>query len=62
MKKLCDDCGCRVYDGACVNCHEIIFIEKQYQDLDLPTPESVALDAIEARKKIKAKQEVKDAT
>ena len=25
----CEDCGCRVYGGNCVNCHEETFIYEQ---------------------------------
>jgi len=27
--KACEDCGCRVYGGYCVNCDEEEFIEQQ---------------------------------
>ena len=25
----CEDCGCRVYNGHCVNCHEETYIMEQ---------------------------------
>ena len=25
----CEDCGCRVYNGHCVNCHEETYIAEQ---------------------------------
>jgi hypothetical protein len=28
--EACPDCGCRVYDGLCVNCDEENFIVDQY--------------------------------
>lgn len=40
--KTCEDCGCRVYNGRCVNCHEELIILDQYieQDMDLPDEDS----------------------
>jgi len=35
----CEDCGCKVYDGACTNCHEEIYIAEQYHELDIPLPD-----------------------
>jgi len=35
----CENCGCRVYSGACVNCNEEIFIAEQYEDLGMDLPE-----------------------
>ena len=29
MSDYCEDCGCRVYSGNCVNCNEEYFIEEQ---------------------------------
>ena len=26
----CENCGCRVYNGACTNCHEESYTEEQY--------------------------------
>lgn len=40
-KKFCDMCGCPSYNGACTNCHEEIYIEDQYYELELPPPESI---------------------
>lgn len=34
IMKHCDDCGCRVYDGACTNCNEILFIADQHREFD----------------------------
>jgi len=34
----CEDCGCKVYGGHCVNCHEEIYIERQYHDLNQDVP------------------------
>ena len=52
-KATCEDCGCKTYNGACVNCHEEIYIEEQYEDLDMPTPKSISEKADEHRKTIK---------
>ncbi len=27
--QTCEDCGCKVYDGHCVNCHEETYIMEQ---------------------------------
>ena len=40
----CENCNCKVYNGACVNCHEEVYIMEQYYDLqgtehELPLPE-----------------------
>lgn len=29
----CKDCGCRVYNGHCVNCHEEVYIAEQHYEL-----------------------------
>jgi hypothetical protein len=26
----CEDCGCKVYNGHCTNCHEEVFIAEQH--------------------------------
>ena len=38
MSGHCENCGCRVYSGACTNCDEAIYIADQYYELDLPLP------------------------
>lgn len=48
----CENCGCNVYSGACVNCHEEIYIERQYEQLDEPVPENISNKANEHRKEI----------
>lgn len=57
MKKHCDDCGERVYNGACTNCHEEIYIEEQYIDLEMPIPKQISEVANRQRKEIKDKLE-----
>lgn len=37
--KYCEDCGCAVYGGRCVNCHEELYILDQYSDEDIPLPD-----------------------
>ena len=39
MMKTCEDCGCRIYSGHCVNCHEEVFIVEQYYEDNLPLPD-----------------------
>ena len=34
--QTCEDCGCRVYSGHCVNCHEETFIAEQNYSNDEP--------------------------
>lgn len=34
----CEDCGCKVYNGRCVNCHEELYILDQYDELEMPRP------------------------
>lgn len=31
--KYCEDCGCKMYNGACINCHEEVFIAEQHREL-----------------------------
>lgn len=47
MSQYCNDCGCKVYNGHCVNCHEETYIERQYVELGEPVPESISKKAIE---------------
>ena len=39
--RTCEDCGCRVYGGFCVNCDEETFIADQYRDLGEAVPEII---------------------
>lgn len=36
MANYCEDCGCKVYNGHCVNCHEETYIFEQNQQNDEP--------------------------
>lgn len=38
MAKYCENCGCKVYNGACVNCHEENYILDQYYEQDMTPP------------------------
>lgn len=42
----CEDCGCKVIGGHCVNCHEEIHIYKQYVELDMPDPSKEFMDKV----------------
>lgn len=39
--KYCEDCGCKVFSGHCVNCHEETFIAEQYHEMNEPVPKSI---------------------
>ena len=39
--QTCEDCGCKIYGGHCVNCHEETFIADQYRDLGESVPRSI---------------------
>lgn len=32
MAGYCEDCGCKIYNGHCVNCHEEVYIAKQHYE------------------------------
>jgi len=53
MVTYCENCGCKVFDGFCINCHEEIYIEEQYIDLDMPVPEIISEKANEFREEVK---------
>lgn len=38
MSDYCENCGSKVYNGACTNCEEEIYIADQYYDLDMELP------------------------
>ncbi len=58
-RSYCDDCGEPVYNGACTNCHEVLYIEEQYHDLDMDVPESLSKECGQARKDIERKAGIK---
>ena len=41
MTQYCDDCGCKVFGGHCINCHEEVFIAEQYRELGMDVPELI---------------------
>jgi len=41
MPKYCEDCGCKVFSGHCVNCHEETYIAQQYRDLGEAVPRKI---------------------
>lgn len=50
MKTNCQDCGCSVYDGVCVNCHEETVILEQYIELEMDAPSKAFLAKVEQQK------------
>lgn len=61
----CEDCGCKVYGGHCVNCHEETFIAEQNYSNDEPIAfskefnEKLDTQAIEAREILERQNENK---
>jgi len=39
--QTCEDCGCKIYSGHCVYCHEETFIAQQYRDAGDAVPQSI---------------------
>ena len=60
MAHYCDDCGCKMYDGVCSNCHEEVVIRQQYIDLDIPVPDNIAKTAEEQEIEIARKRIIKE--
>lgn len=56
----CDDCGSKVYNGACTNCHEEIYIEQQYHELNMDTPNSIYEQSRKHEADIQRKHEIKE--
>jgi len=52
-RTFCQNCGCQVYNGACTNCHEEIYIEQQYNELLVPVPKIIKEKADKQKKQIK---------
>ena len=38
MEDYCENCGCKVYNGRCTNCHEELYILDQYDELEMKRP------------------------
>ena len=47
----CPDCGCKMYNGVCTNCHEEMYIAEQYNELGMDMPESFELQLEKVEKK-----------
>lgn len=52
MIGYCEDCGCKVYGGHCINCHEETFIAEQYRDLGEPVSKNIADKELEQSVKL----------
>lgn len=56
----CEDCGCKVYNGACTNCHEELYIMDQYynaeEDLNYPFSDEFVDKVKEQREEVKRKK------
>ena len=37
--KYCENCGCKIFNGKCVNCHDELFILDQYYELEMKLPD-----------------------
>lgn len=60
----CEDCGCKVYNGHCVNCHEETYIMEQdmsndehvsFSDEFLKKISEQSIKAVEINRKIRDK-------
>ena len=56
----CENCGCKEYNGACVNCHEAVYIEEQYHDLNMAVPDRIRKESDEAQADIQRKRMIKN--
>ncbi len=54
--KTCEDCGCKVYSGHCVNCHEETYIAEQNYSNDEPIAFSDEFNKKVGEQKVKAKE------
>lgn len=52
MKQHCLNCGCAQYNGLCTNCHEVNYIEEQYIELGLYTPDDIYKQSRENERKV----------
>ena len=57
--KHCEDCGCKVFSGRCVNCNEVEYIEDQYYELDMPVPKIIQEQSQESRDERKRKEKIR---
>jgi len=56
----CENCGCKVYSGRCVNCHEELYIIDQYRELGMPLPPDDTDFMINAKRQQKEVQDCLD--
>lgn len=47
MANRCENCGCGMDGGFCLNCHEEVFIAEQYSELGEDVPLSIAKKVVE---------------
>jgi hypothetical protein len=55
MSSYCENCGCKVYDGFCTNCHEEVYIEEQYYELGEGCPDIIYEKAQEQRREVRSR-------
>lgn len=55
--ETCENCGCAVYSGRCVNCDEELFIIDQYEELGMQLP---AEDSEFIKKANQSKERIKN--
>lgn len=57
MSKHCDDCGTKLSDGICPNCHEELFInDYQMPEFDIPVSKKWAEKVKEQREEVRSKK------
>jgi len=56
MSNYCEDCGCKVYSGHCVNCHEETYIAEQNYSNDEPIAFSKEFQGKLAQQGVEAKK------
>jgi len=60
VSKYCENCGSKSYNGACTNCHEEIYIEQQYIELDMPMAPAIEEKANDHRREIERAKRIKE--
>lgn len=51
MKKYCENCGEKVFSRGCTNCDEILYIEEQYEELEMQQSKEFQDEVADHRKK-----------
>lgn len=49
----CSDCGCKMYNGICTNCHEDLIIFDECLEYDIPMSDEFLESVDECRKRQK---------